>query len=147
MPMIYAIRRALCRLRSDEGFTMLVVLGVMLVTSALLVAAFTGSGEDVTLSHRDTIEKQAYYAARAWVQEYEYKLESNPDYWQTCEEPAATVSAATAAEADQRYEDKVLVASSAPAAYKKCTTGSPFESAIESKSPVANTFRVESVGC
>jgi hypothetical protein len=147
MPVIDRIRSTGARLGSEDGFTMLIVLGVMLVTSALLVTAFTGSNEDVNLSHRDTIEKQAYYAALAGVQEYEYKLESNPDYWQTCEEPAATVSAATAAEADQRYEDKVLVASSAPAAYKKCTTGSPFESAIESKSPVANTFRVESVGC
>ncbi|HXN38273.1 MAG TPA: hypothetical protein VN892_09565 [Solirubrobacteraceae bacterium] len=145
--MIYAIRRALCRLRSDEGFTMLVVLGVMLVTSALLVAAFTGSGEDVTLSHRDTIEKQAYYAALAGVQEYEYKLESNPDYWQTCEEPAATVSALTAGEADQRFEDKILVASTAPSGTTKCTTSNPFESVIESKDPVANTFRIESIGC
>jgi Tfp pilus assembly protein PilX len=145
--MIDLIHRTVRRLRSDEGFTMLVVLGVMLVTSALLVAAFTGSGEDVTLSHRDTIEKQAYYAALAGVQEYEYKLESNPDYWQTCEEPAATVSAPTAGEADQRFEDKILVASTAPSGTTKCTTSNPFESVIESKDPVANTFRIESIGC
>ena len=147
MPVIDAIRAIMRRLRSDEGFTMMIVLGVMLVTSALLVAAFTGSGEDVTLSHRDTIEKQAYYAALAGVQEYEYKLESNPDYWQTCEEPAATLSAPSAGEADQRYEDKILVASSAPSSIKKCTTSNPFESVIESKTPVANTFRIESIGC
>jgi hypothetical protein len=146
MPVISRIRR-LHVASSEDGFTMMIVLGVMLVTSALLVAAFTGSSEDVHLSHRDTIEKQAYYAALAGVQEYEYKLESNPDYWQTCEEPAATVSAPSAAEADQRYEDKVLVASTAPATIKKCTASNPFESAIESKGALTNTFRIESVGC
>src|ERR1700683_3516657 len=144
MPVIDRIRSTGARLGSEDGFTMLIVLGVMLVTSALLVTAFTGSNEDVNLSHRDTIEKQAYYAALAGVQEYEYKLESNPDYWQTCAEPAATVSALTAGDADQRFEDKILVASTAPSGTKKCTTSNPFESVIESKDPVANTFRIES---
>lgn len=147
MPVIARIRRACSRVRSEDGFTMLVVLGVMLVTSALLVASFTGSSEDVSLTHRDTIEKQAYYASLAGVEEYEYKLEDNPDYWQSCEEPAATVAAASPSEADQRYEVKVLPASTAPEGTKKCSTANPFETAIQSKAPVANTFRIESTGC
>jgi hypothetical protein len=147
MRVIDHIRRARLRARSQDGFTMLVVLGVMLVTSALLVASFTGSSEDVSLTHRDTIEKQAYYAALAGVEEYEYKLEDNPDYWQTCEEPSATVAAASAAEADQRYEDRVLPASTAPEGTTKCSAANPFQTAIQSKAPLANTFRVESVGC
>ena len=50
----------------------------MLVTSLLLVAAFTAANGDTQLSHIDLTQKQAYYAALAGVQEYEYKLEANP---------------------------------------------------------------------
>jgi Tfp pilus assembly protein PilX len=134
-------------LRSEEGFTMLVVLGVMLVTSALLIASFAGANQDVTLTHRDTIEKQAYYAAVAGVQEYEYKLEDNPDYWQSCEEPSGSVSSSNPSESTQHFEVKVLTASTAPSSITKCTASNPFESAIQSKGALANTFRIESTGC
>jgi Tfp pilus assembly protein PilX len=145
--MTISARRPRLRPRSEDGLTMVIVLGVMLVTSMLMVAAFAGANGDIHLSHRDTIEKQAYYAALAGVQEYEYKLEANPNYWQTCEEPAATVPAASPQEADQRYEVGILTASSAPESFKACSVASPFESVIESKGPLANTFRIESVGC
>ena len=70
---------------------MIIALGVMLVTSLLLVAAFTVADGDMSLSRSDTTQKQAYYAALAGIQEYEYKLQNNPDYWETCEKPKSTV--------------------------------------------------------
>ena len=76
------------RLASEGGFTLMVALGVLLVTSLLLGAAFEAARGDIQLSHRNTVQKEAYYAALAGIQEYEYHLQANPDYWETCVAPA-----------------------------------------------------------
>lgn len=130
------------RASAESGFTMIIALGVMLVTSLLLVAAFTVANGDVTSSKKDTVQKQAYYASLAGIQAYEYKLQAEPDYWESCSEPAATVPE----EAGERYEIKLLAASSQPAG-TKCSTSNPIATMIESKGALANTFRVESTGC
>ena len=124
---------------------MIIALGVMLVTSLLLVAAFTAANGDIHLSHLDATQKQAYYAALSGVQEYEYKLEENPNYWQTCEGPAGTVPQPE--NAVERYEVTVLPASSRPKGVTACSKINPFESTIESKGLLAHTFRIEAVGC
>jgi Tfp pilus assembly protein PilX len=134
-------RRSPSRLnpRGEDGFTMIVALGVMLVTSLLLVAAFTATNGDVRLSHVDTQQKQAYLAAVAGVQEYEHKLQTNADYWETtCEGPAGKVPG----EAFESYKTAMLPANGAGA----CSTLSPFATMIESKGVNANTFRIESTG-
>jgi Tfp pilus assembly protein PilE len=133
--------RGLALVRRQDGFTMIIALGVMLVTSLLMIVAFTAANGDITLSHEDLTQKQAYFAALAGVQEYEYKLQNNPNFWQTCEEPKSTVPE----EASERYEVKLLVASSAKG-FASCSTSSPFASVIESGGSLANTFRVESIG-
>lgn len=121
---------------------MIIAIGVMFVTSLLLVAAFTVANGDIHLSHNDTTQKQAYYAALAGVQQYEYLLQSNPDYWETCEQPKSTVPE----EANERYEVKLLTASSAPEGTTQCSTTNPFTTMIESKGTLANTFRIKSTG-
>jgi Tfp pilus assembly protein PilX len=134
-----ALSRATPRLRAEDGFTMLVALGVMLVTGLLLVAAFTASNGDIRLSRIDTTQKQAYYAALAGVQEYEYQLQANPNYWQTCGTPQGSVPQ----ESSARYEVKLLPANGTSA----CSSSNPFGTMIESTGVAANTFRIESVGC
>jgi len=129
------------RLRGEEGFTLLIALGVMFVTSLLLVAAFTVTNSDVHLSHVDATQKQAYYAALAGIQEYEYKLQANPNYWQTCEGPSSTVPE----ESTEHYEVSVLPASSSPEG-AACSVANPFNTVIESKGTLANTFRVKATG-
>src|SRR5271165_2926374 len=126
---------------TDGGFTMIIALGVMFVTSLLLVAAFTVANGDSHLSYRDAAQKQAYYAALAGVQQYEYKLQANPDYWETCEEPKSTLPA----EANERYEVKLLTASTSKGA-TECSTSNPFVTMIESTGALANTFRIKSTG-
>lgn len=123
----------------QDGFTMIITLGVMLVTSLLLVAAFTASNGDISLSHESTIQKQAYYAALAGVQEYEYELENNPNYWQTCATPEKLVSQ----QESERYEIKLLGANG----NTTCNSASPFKSMIEQSGAQANTFRIKSIGC
>ena len=131
------------RLASEQGFTLMVALGVMLVTSLLLAAAFQASRGDVQLSHRNTVQKQAYYAALAGIQEYEFHLQANPDYWETCTAPSKEVQEQ---EDHEHYEIKLLVASTAPEGTKECSTTSPFASMIQSSGTEANTFRIESTG-
>ena len=47
------------RAMADDGFTMIFALGVMLVTSFLVFAAFTAVSNDDHLTYRDTLTKQA----------------------------------------------------------------------------------------
>ena len=126
--------------RAQDGFSLIITLGVMLVTSLLLVAAFAAANSDVSLSHEDTTQKQAYYAALAGVQNYEYKLQVNPDFWETCE----PLKASLPQEAGSSYEVTLLAADSSKGA--KCNTTDPFEYAIESSGRAANTFSVEATG-
>jgi Tfp pilus assembly protein PilX len=128
-------------LGSESGFTMIIAIGVMFVTSLLLAAAFTAANGDIKLTYHESIQKQAYYAALAGIQEYEYKMQANPDYWETCVSPSNTVPQ----EPGERYEIKLLVASTAKG-LTECSTSKPFESMIESSGSVANTFRIQSTG-
>jgi Tfp pilus assembly protein PilE len=125
--------------RAQEGFTMIVTIGVLFIASLLMAGAFYAANGDVHLSHLDTVQKQAYYAALAGIQEYQYHLEKEPNYWQTCQAPANYVATAKS----QRYEVKLLPANGK----SKCESSKPFETMIESTGSAANTFRVESVGC
>lgn len=131
-------------LAAESGFTMIVVLGVLLVSSLLLIAAFTAANGDISLSHRDSTAKQAYYAALAGVQQYEYRLQANPNYWEGCESQSGTLEE----EPVERYEVKPLLSEAATSKYgiTECTATKPFESLIEPTGAAANTFRVESTG-
>ena len=127
------------RLAGEDGFTMIIALGVMLVTSLLLVAVFTATNADVHLSHVDTQQKQAYLAAVTGVQEYEHKLQANADYWETaCEGPKGAVPG----ESYESYKTEVLPANG----HETCSTANPFSTMIESTGVNANTFRVKSIG-
>ncbi len=123
--------------RAQDGFTMIIALGVMLVTSLLLVAVFTAANGDIFVSHENVTHQQAYYAALAGVQEYEYKLEANSSYWTNCEPLNSTL------ESGERFEVKLLPAEG----QAKCNPANPFETEIESSGAAAQTFRILSVGC
>lgn len=137
------IRMPTRRLRDEQGFTMIVVVAVLFVTSLLLAAGFLAADGDIQLTHEDSNQKQAYYAALAGVQSYEQKLRVNPDYWETCESPTGTVLE----EAGERYEVEILPASTAPSGTTKCSTSNPFGTVIEAGSgSLVNTFRIKSTG-
>jgi hypothetical protein len=125
--------------RTEEGITLIIAVLVMFVAGLLVVAAFTAADGDIQLSHTGTIQKQAVYASLAGVQEYQYHLEKEPDYWQTCEAPSSAVPE----NKYEHYEIKLLTANGA----KTCSTSAPFATMIESSGAAANTFRIESIGC
>jgi hypothetical protein len=143
------LRAGRARLASQEGLTLVIALGVMLVTSLLLAAAFEASRGDIQLSHKSTVQKQAYYAALAGVQEFEYHMQANPDYWETCPTIEHTVPQSEEVDEqyiDERYEIKLLPASTAPEKTEACSTTNPFGTMIQSSGAEANTFRIESIG-
>lgn len=142
--------------RGDSGFTMIVTLGVLLVSSLLMAAAFTAANGDIHLTHNDTSAKKAYYAAQAGVSNYAFHLNADFNYWTYCkaagneslnlyeEKPlkTRTVPGTT----DEQYAIQLLPASTAPVADKKCDTANPVGTMIENHANNGGTFRIESTG-
>jgi Tfp pilus assembly protein PilX len=135
------LRRLCANGRREDGFTMLVTLGVMLVTGLLIAAAFTAANGDFQLTRGDLAQKRAYFAALGGVQAYEHELQVNPNFWQTCQ----SLNAKLPQEEGSSYEVKLLAATGQPKG-TKCSTTSPFETVIEQSGTQANTFRVEATG-
>jgi Tfp pilus assembly protein PilE len=134
------------RASAQDGFTLIMALGVMFVAAILMAVAFKAASSDIQLSHKDATQKQAYYAALAGIQEYEYRLQANPDYWQTCATPTGSLKEEENTKEEEHYEIKLLPASTAPVGTTGCSTSNPVGTMIQSKGSAANTFRIESIG-
>jgi Tfp pilus assembly protein PilX len=149
-------------LRRQDGITMLVTIGVMLVTSLLLIATFTAANGDIQLTHNDTSAKKAYYAAQAGIDDYAYHLTQDGNYLSYCTEPPtsnpalnqfpetthrATVPSTNGEATNEQYAIQLLPAESAPAGDHKCDREHLVETMLEEKTggPVG-TFRIESTG-
>jgi len=146
------------RLQDDSGFTMLVVIGVMLVSGLLMTAAFTAAEGDMHLTKNDTNAKKAYYAAQAGVSNYQFHLNADFNYWSYCTGGAAAANkglnlyGSTANQAlvpgasEEKYAIQLLPASTAPVADKKCDPASAVATMIQSGGANGGTFRIESTG-
>lgn len=145
---------------------MIVALGVMLVTSTLLVAVFTETRGETHLTSTDTSQKKAYYAAEAGVEDYEYHLTQDGNYLSYCTEPPSTNSAlnqyykessteplkaselktAEVPGTGESYAIQLLPAESAPESDKKCDKNNLVATMLEEKGTATGTFRIESSG-
>jgi Tfp pilus assembly protein PilX len=75
------------RFVSQDGFTMILVLGVLMVTMLLTAAVFTMVQGDASLSRADLDGKRAYASAQAGLQAYLNGLNTNSSssaWWETC---------------------------------------------------------------
>jgi Tfp pilus assembly protein PilX len=72
------------RLADESGFTLVVVMGVLLVATLFSVAAIAAADRDTPLSRADVDRKQAYAAAEAGVQDYFYHLNQDSNWWTKC---------------------------------------------------------------
>jgi Tfp pilus assembly protein PilX len=74
------------RLAAEGGFTMIIALGVMLVTSLLCAAAFVAVESDARVVGHDLNGKRAYAAAQAGVQAFLFSLNQSSinGSWETC---------------------------------------------------------------
>ena len=78
------LRWARERASAEHGFTMVIALGVLLVTSLLLTAVFYAVSGEIHIGTDNLAAKRAYAAADAGVQAYLYQMNQNPNYWETC---------------------------------------------------------------
>jgi hypothetical protein len=130
------------RLAGERGFTMVIALGVLVVTSLLVGATYTALQADAPLAQRDLEGKRAYYAARAGVNRFLYELNQNPNLWQTC--PTVPTKTAIAPGSGETYTYKPVPANG----YAACspsppTTGDPISTLIDTDT---GTFRMQFTG-
>jgi Tfp pilus assembly protein PilX len=78
------------RLRSEGGFAMATVMGVLMVVSLASVAAFAATTGDIRSGTDDVQRKQAYAAAEAGLQAYAYQLSLDADLWSRCDQVSST---------------------------------------------------------
>jgi Tfp pilus assembly protein PilX len=158
---------------SEHGFTMIVTLGVLLVSSLLMGAAFVAAEGDIHLTQNDAAAKKAYYAAQAGIQDYEYHLTQDGNYLNYCTTPTpanpalnqyykegtkeqplkaselktAEVPGPEGKSSGETYAIQLLPAESAPKENKKCDTSNVVETMVEQKlGGAAGTFRLQSTG-
>jgi Tfp pilus assembly protein PilX len=71
-------------LASERGFSMIAVMGVMAASSLFVAAAFAAVNGDLPLTRDSQDRKQAYAAAEAGINYYQYHLNQDSDYWTRC---------------------------------------------------------------
>ncbi|MDQ3870662.1 MAG: hypothetical protein M3301_03475, partial [Chloroflexota bacterium] len=80
------LTRLLRRLRREDGFTMVVVMGAMMSIMALSAVALAAAGGDNEGTAYDRESKQAYSAAEAGIADYLYHLNQDNSYWAKCDQ-------------------------------------------------------------
>jgi hypothetical protein len=131
-----ALVRARRRLSGEEGFTMLIALGVLVVTSLLVAAAFAATQGDVHSSQHDIDAKRAYSGAVAGVNRFLYQLNQNTNYWETCPTQAKT---AVPGSSTEKYSFTPVPANGT----SSCSTTDPIGTMIDQN---AGTFRMQFSG-
>jgi hypothetical protein len=96
-------RGARRRLSDEHGFTMVIALGVLLVTSLLVAAVLVAVAGDTNTTRHDLDSKRAYSAARAGLNAFLYNLDQNPNYWSTCGNDVAGITPVPGASTSVSY--------------------------------------------
>ena len=139
-----ANRSAGARAGSERGFTMLLALYVLIITTLLLGAAFVAVLSDTAPARNDLDQKRAYAAAQAGIAQYDYDLNQNPNFWESCPSPSGPVGA-TDSGSLENYTIRAVPATNS--GYSSCSTSNPITSMIEaSGTPAAGSFRIASTG-
>jgi Tfp pilus assembly protein PilX len=138
--------------REERGFTMLLALYILTITTLLLGAAYVAVLTDTHLSRNDLDQKRAYAAAQAGIEQYNYDLNQNPNFWENCTPPSGTIGAADSGSTES-YSDFAVVASTAPTGTTQCSSSNPIGTMIEASTlagggtnPAAGTFRIAATG-
>ena len=78
------LRNLLQRLRREDGFTMMLVVGTMAVVVVAVGVVLSDVQGDFKPGRMDEDRKVAFAAAEAGIADYQARLESNPSYWAQC---------------------------------------------------------------
>jgi hypothetical protein len=143
------------RLREEDGYTMIAVIGAISLVSMLAGATLAATNGDLNLTQRDVDYRRAHAAAEAGIANYSFHLNNDNSYWARCTEvpePNAvnqqgasplkkrTVPGST----DASYAIELLPSSSY--AEGKCNPAKPGESMLEQSGPNTGSFRIRSRG-
>ena len=140
------------RRAGEAGFTLVVVLGALLVSALLSVAAFAAVNNDMRESGKDIGRKQALAAAEAGVNDYLFHLNQDNAYWAKCTAvatPNAVNDAWNGTLPDPRTWRSVPGSSAAytiellpVAPYTKCTPGATVADSMIDRSSRSLRIRV-----
>ena len=72
------------RIKAENGFTTVVVMGMLLLGMLLVAAAFASADGDTQNTRHDQYYKEAYNAADAGVNWYFFHLTQDANYWSQC---------------------------------------------------------------
>ena len=149
------------RIKAEDGYSMAVVMLVLLATSIMAGATFAAVGADIPFTRASQDRKEAYAAAEAGIEYYLYQLTRDNDYWRLCDtapgpdgqpnpvnqhDPGAgrrwrTVAGTT----DARFSIELLPANNKP----KCdtaTAAAPTGPDLTMIDQSTGTFRIRSTG-
>lgn len=91
------------RLRCQQGFTTVTLMGVLAVGGLLVAAGFAAVDPDISMSRQDQDYKQAYGAAESGLQWYLNSLGTNNNYYVTCNTGLPNPSPGQAAPVNQQW--------------------------------------------
>ena len=129
--MKHALTHALARMRrraaQDDGFTLIAVLGVLLVATLLVTATFVAAQGDTHLTQHDLDQKRAYAATRSGVNEFLHHLNQDSNYWAGCPSQGGPVPGSSASD-NLTYSYQPVPANGA----SSCRTTDPIGTMVDS---------------
>ena len=78
------------RAAAEDGFTMIVALMVLTISTLMVAAAFVAANGDIGNTQHSLDGKKAYYAARAGMAAFLSQVNRNTELWQNCPSRATT---------------------------------------------------------
>ncbi len=155
-------RQILCAAARDEGgFSLAIVLIAGLLATMLVTVSLTAAQGDLNLTRNDLDEKRAYEAALAGINDYQYHLNSDTNYWTLCASPPTPPANAVNLQGSTTkrlavpgatgttpgtYAIELLRASTSPGS-ANCSTSDPAGTMLEgATSAQPGTFRIKSTG-
>jgi Tfp pilus assembly protein PilX len=127
------------RLREQHGFTMIVALGVLMVSTLLTAAVLLSVQGDSGLTRADLDGKRAYAAAQSAVQAYMYQLNNSTNYWNSCTNDTLAETAVPGTTTGIYYSWAPVPANG----YTACSTTNTISSLIDN---TTGTLRMEFTG-
>jgi hypothetical protein len=112
--------------RGERGFSMVIVVVAMFVTSMFVAAALAASDSDFKLSFDNQERKVSYAAAEAGLEWYVKQLRGNPDFWAQCNHANTAPNAAERTPINQQWDGE----GEDPRVWRK-VAGKPAEYTIE----------------
>lgn len=119
---------------------MIFAIMIMFVASLLVAGVVVAASGDITLTRHNTSQKEAYNAALAGIEVYQYHLSTEPNYWNTC--PKLGPEKEVPGDSEETYTVTTLPSSTGSGT---CESGNQ-TSIIEGADSASGTFRIESTG-